>query len=117
MDLSCYPDNPYILLTPGPLSTSKAVKAAMLRDWCTWDQDYNSIVQNLRTRLAAMASPRPGYTAVLMQGSGTFSVESCVAASHNIQVWGIKNGFGGLVENQMVELTAANVSGILPRGG
>lgn len=39
------------------------------------------------------------------------------AASHNIQVWGIKNGFGGLVENQMVELTAANVSGILPRGG
>lgn len=80
MDLSCYPDNPYILLTPGPLSTSKAVKAAMLRDWCTWDQDYNSIVQDLRSRLAAMASPKPGYTAVLMQGSGTFSVESCVGS-------------------------------------
>ena len=32
MDLSCYPDNPYILLTPGPLSTSKSVKAVMLRD-------------------------------------------------------------------------------------
>ncbi len=78
MDLANYPDNPYILLTPGPLSTSKAVKAAMLRDWCTWDTDYNSIVTDLRTRLAAMASSEPGYTATLMQGSGTFSVESCI---------------------------------------
>lgn len=78
MDLSCYPDNPYILLTPGPLSTSKAVKAAMLRDWCTWDTDYNTLVQDLRARLAALASPEPGYTAALMQGSGTFAVESTV---------------------------------------
>lgn len=78
MDLSCYPDNPYILLTPGPLSTSKTVKAVMLRDWCTWDTDYNSIVTDLRTRLAAMASAKPGYTATLMQGSGTFCVESCI---------------------------------------
>ncbi|GFK92995.1 2-aminoethylphosphonate--pyruvate transaminase [Fundidesulfovibrio magnetotacticus] len=78
MDLSCYPDNPYILLTPGPLSTSKAVKAAMLRDWCTWDLDYNSIVQDLRARLCALACPGQAFTAVLMQGSGTFCVESCV---------------------------------------
>ncbi|MEG6587008.1 6-phosphofructokinase [Dendrosporobacter sp. 1207_IL3150] len=39
------------------------------------------------------------------------------AKSHNIEVWGIKNGFGGLVENQMIELSTLNVSGILPRGG
>jgi 2-aminoethylphosphonate-pyruvate transaminase len=32
MDLSCYPDTPYLLLPPGPLSTSKSVKAVMLRD-------------------------------------------------------------------------------------
>lgn len=78
MDLSCYPDNPYLLLTPGPLSTSKTVKAVMLRDWCTWDTDYNSIVTDLRGRLAAMASAQPGYTATLMQGSGTFCVEACI---------------------------------------
>ncbi len=78
IDPALLPDNPYILLTPGPLSTSKSVKAAMLRDWCTWDLDYNSIVQSLRARLAAMASPTPAYTTVLMQGSGTFCVESCV---------------------------------------
>ena len=39
--LSDIPDNPYILLTPGPLSTSAAVRNAMLRDWCTWDEDYS----------------------------------------------------------------------------
>lgn len=78
MDLSGYPDNPYLLLTPGPLSTSKRVKAAMLRDWCTWDADYNTIVTDLRSRLAALASRDPGYTATLMQGSGTFCVEACI---------------------------------------
>ena len=31
----------YLLLTPGPLSTSESVKRAMLQDWCTWDKDYN----------------------------------------------------------------------------
>lgn len=39
------------------------------------------------------------------------------ADSHGIEVWGIKNGFGGLVENQLVGLTVSSVSGILPRGG
>ncbi|NJL59484.1 MAG: 2-aminoethylphosphonate--pyruvate transaminase, partial [Desulfobacteraceae bacterium] len=50
MNIEQLPDNPYILLTPGPLSTSKTVKAAMLRDWCTWDDDYNTIVQDIRKR-------------------------------------------------------------------
>ncbi|MEC0089062.1 2-aminoethylphosphonate--pyruvate transaminase [Paenibacillus macquariensis] len=75
------PDNPYLLLTPGPLSTSKKVKAAMLRDWCTWDQDYNQLVQSIRSRLVKMASSQPdAYTTVLMQGSGTFSVESVIGS-------------------------------------
>ncbi|NRA22686.1 MAG: 2-aminoethylphosphonate--pyruvate transaminase, partial [Oceanospirillaceae bacterium] len=50
------PENPYILLTPGPLSTSKTVKAAMLRDWCTWDDDYNNIVQESRKTLVSIAT-------------------------------------------------------------
>ena len=75
------PDNPYLLLTPGPLSTTKTVKAAMLRDWCTWDDDYNRIVQQLRTDLVALATEQVAdYTAVLMQGSGTYSVESVVGS-------------------------------------
>jgi len=74
-------DNPYILLTPGPLSTSPTVRAAMLRDWCTWDDDYNvGIVTPIREQLVALASRTDParYTAVLMQGSGTFSVEAAI---------------------------------------
>lgn len=79
MDTSQLPDNPYLLLTPGPLSTSKGVKAAMLRDWCTWDDDYNQLVQSIRRKLLSLSSENPqGYTAVLMQGSGSFSVESVI---------------------------------------
>ncbi len=75
------PDNPYILLTPGPLSTSQKVKATMLRDWCTWDEDYNTgVVQHIRADLVTLASSTGHYTSVLMQGSGTFSVEATIGS-------------------------------------
>ncbi|TVQ05889.1 MAG: 2-aminoethylphosphonate--pyruvate transaminase [Balneolaceae bacterium] len=81
MSTDLYPDNPYLLLTPGPLSTSKTVKAAMLRDWCTWDDDYNSIVQEIRKEIVSLAVKTvENYTAVLMQGSGTFSVEATIGS-------------------------------------
>jgi len=81
--LDFIPENPYILLTPGPLSTSKGVRAALLRDWCTWDADYNeSIVQNIRRRLTALATEDvDNYTVVLMQGSGSFAVEACLGTA------------------------------------
>jgi len=79
MNLHDLPDNPYLLLTPGPLSTTKTVKSVMLRDWCTWDDDYNSIVQDIRKQLVRLATPESGYTSVLMQGSGTFGVESVIS--------------------------------------
>ena len=74
------PANPYVLLTPGPLSTTPTVKAAMLRDWCTWDADYNDLVQGIRRKLVelATASSRDEYSSVLMQGSGTFCVEAAL---------------------------------------
>lgn len=73
--------NPYLLLTPGPLSTSATVKEVMLRDWCTWDDDYNSIVEEIRRELVQLAvKDRDNYTSVLMQGSGTFAVESVIGS-------------------------------------
>jgi len=53
------PEEPYLLLTPGPLTTTGSVKETMLRDWCTWDRDYNDIVQEIRARLVSMASDGP----------------------------------------------------------
>lgn len=81
MDINQLPDNPYILLTPGPLSTTKSVKSVMLRDWCTWDDDYNFIVQDIRAKLVNLATTADGYTSVLMQGSGTFCIESVVTTT------------------------------------
>ena len=93
------PDNPYILLTPGPLSTSKGVRNALLRDWCTWDAEYNEeIVQNIRRRLAALAAEKTeDYTVILMQGSGSFSVEATLgsAVPANGKVLIITNGAYG----------------------
>ncbi|MFS0868661.1 2-aminoethylphosphonate--pyruvate transaminase [Paenibacillus xylanilyticus] len=71
-------NNPYLLLTPGPLTTTDSVKQAMLKDWCTWDDEYNELVNSIRHRLVRLAAPQcpEKYTAVLMQGSGSFSVEA-----------------------------------------
>ena len=72
--------NPYLLLTPGPLSTSDTVKQTMMRDWCTWDDDYNlGVVQPIRQQLVALSHCNASeYTSVLMQGSGSFAVESAI---------------------------------------
>lgn len=71
----------YVLLTPGPLSTSMTVKQAMLKDWCTWDDDYNKgVVEAIRGKLVTIATRQPGYTCALMQGSGTASVEATIGS-------------------------------------
>ena len=83
------PEIPYLLLTPGPLSTTRTVRGAMLQDYSTWDVDYNSQVNEIRQRLVRLATVDSGveqtgnpddYTVVLMQGSGTFSVEATIGS-------------------------------------
>lgn len=71
----------YKLLTPGPLTTTMTVKKAMLTDQCTWDQDYKEITQDIRQRLLKLAEvSEKEYTTVLMQGSGSFGVESVLSS-------------------------------------
>jgi 2-aminoethylphosphonate-pyruvate transaminase len=65
------------LLTPGPLSTSHAVKAAMRRDWGSWDADFRAMTAAMRARLVAMlGAGGDAFTCVPMQGSGSFCVEA-----------------------------------------
>lgn len=73
-------DIPYLLLTPGPLTTTRSVREAMLADYSTWDVDYNQRVMEIRERLVRLATGSSDYTAVLMQGSGTFSVEATIGS-------------------------------------
>ena len=71
----------YKLLTPGPLTTTDTVKKEMLFDHCTWDDDYKQITQTIRRELLELAHvSEEEYTAVLMQGSGTFGVESVLTS-------------------------------------
>ena len=65
------------LLTPGPLSTSYAVKAAMLTDWGSWDADFRAMTAEMRARLVALlGAGGDDYTCVPMQGSGSYCVEA-----------------------------------------
>lgn len=75
-----------LLFTPGPLTTSPTVKAAMLRDAGSRDSDFLQIVREIRYRLLALggaASPGSAgdYECVLMQGSGTFAIESVISSA------------------------------------
>lgn len=103
----------YKLLTPGPLSTTSSVKAVMMRDWCTWDNEYNHLVQAIRNRLVRLAtSSTEEFTAVLMQGSGTFSVESVLGSviSDEAHVLIIANGAYGERMIQIAERLKINHS-------
>jgi len=71
---------PY-LLTPGPLTTSYAVKQAMLRDWGSWDGDFRAMTADLRRRLLALTGDSKGeFDCVPMQGSGSFCVEAMLGS-------------------------------------
>ncbi len=75
-----YRDKP--LFTPGPLSTSYTIKQAMLRDLGSRDFEFITIVKDIRNKLLSLAGINQGeYEAVLMQGSGTFGLESVVSST------------------------------------
>ena len=72
-------DRDKILLTPGPLTTTLRTKLAMLRDWGSWDSEFNAITASIRQSLLQIIHGSTDYTVVPLQGSGTFSVEAAVA--------------------------------------
>ena len=72
-------DRDKILLTPGPLTTTLRTKLAMLRDWGSWDADFNAVTASVRKSLLAVIHAQDSHVVVPLQGSGTFSVEAAVA--------------------------------------
>ena len=70
-----------LLFTPGPLTTSEAVKRAMLHDLGSRDAAFIELVGAIRRRLLQIGGVDDGtYEAVPMQGSGTFAVESVISS-------------------------------------
>jgi 2-aminoethylphosphonate-pyruvate transaminase len=71
-----------VLFTPGPLTTSRTVKQAMLRDLGSRDCEFIGLVKEIRDKLVALGQgDLREYTVVLMQGSGTFGLEAVVSST------------------------------------
>ena len=71
-----------VLFTPGPLTTSQTVKQAMLRDLGSRDGEFIGLVKEIRDKLVELGQADPDqYTAVLLQGSGTFGLEAVVSST------------------------------------
>ena len=76
------PSKDKVLFTPGPLTTSRTVKQAMLSDLGSRDLQFIQRVADIRQRLLQLAGASKGeYEAILMQGSGTFSLEAVVSST------------------------------------
>ncbi|MBK9137311.1 MAG: 2-aminoethylphosphonate--pyruvate transaminase [Verrucomicrobia bacterium] len=95
-----------LLFTPGPLTTSLAVKQAMLHDAGSWHFEFNARVAWIREELLRVAglSRAAGWEVVLLQGSGTFGVEAvfatCVPPNGKVAV--LANGAYGERAVQML---------------
>lgn len=103
--------NPYLLMTPGPLTTTQSVRRAMTRDWCTWDDDYKAVTQRIRAHLLTLGECSPErYSSVLIQGSGTYVVESVltstVGEAHKVLI--LANGAYGRRMGRIAEMARLN---------
>jgi 2-aminoethylphosphonate-pyruvate transaminase len=70
-----------LLFTPGPLTTSPTVKQAMLRDLGSRDFEFMQLIKHIRQQLLELGGVADqGYEAILIQGSGTFGLESVIGS-------------------------------------
>jgi 2-aminoethylphosphonate-pyruvate transaminase len=69
-----------LLLTPGPLTTSKSVKEVMVHDWGSRDAAFLRINREVLEGLPAIANGEDAYVTVPIQGSGTFAVEAMLTS-------------------------------------
>jgi 2-aminoethylphosphonate-pyruvate transaminase len=70
--------NDPILLTPGPLTTSLETKQAMLRDWGSWDAEFNAMTGSICKDVVDIVNGAATHVCVPLQGSGTFAVEAAL---------------------------------------
>lgn len=70
-----------LLLTPGPLTVSDRVRAALNRDWGARDTDFIAMTGRVRHELLAIAqTTAEDAVAIPLQGPGTQAVEAMMAS-------------------------------------
>ncbi len=70
-----------LLLTPGPLTTSRRVREAMLIDMGSWDKDCIRVVEEIREGLLGLVGSREDLTVTPFQGTGSYAVEVAIGCS------------------------------------
>ncbi|KRW99822.1 Pyridoxal phosphate-dependent transferase [Pseudocohnilembus persalinus] len=87
------------LFTPGPLNTTDRVKQTMLQDYGSRDPNFMKFLNQIRNQLLQLCNVQKGeYECILMQGSGTFSVEAAIGTAvgrENQKVLVLVNGSYG----------------------
>jgi len=101
-----------ILLTPGPITTSLETKMAMLKDWGSWDANFNAVTAEVRKKLLAIVSGQDTHVCVPLQGSGTFSVEAAIntLVPRNGHVLVLINGAYGLRLAKLTQMMGRRVT-------
>lgn len=69
-----------LLLTPGPLTTSKRVKEVMVHDWGSRDAAFLTINKTVLDRLPEVVHGEDRFVTVPIQGSGTYAVEAMLTS-------------------------------------
>jgi 2-aminoethylphosphonate-pyruvate transaminase len=69
---------PPLLLTPGPLTTSRATREAMLVDWGSRDPAFIALTRGVRERIVRIANGEGTHACIPVQGSGTYGIEAAL---------------------------------------
>lgn len=72
-------DMPY-LLTPGPLTTSRSSKIAILADYGTQNEEFRSIVGDIRRELKRLSGGDESHECVLLSGPAAFAMEAALGS-------------------------------------
>jgi 2-aminoethylphosphonate-pyruvate transaminase len=101
-----------LLLTPGPLTTSKSVKEVMVHDWGSRDAAFIAINKAVLEGLPKIIHGEADFVTVPMQGSGTFAVEAMLTSfvPRSAKALVLVNGAYGLRAKKILDVAGrANV--------
>jgi 2-aminoethylphosphonate-pyruvate transaminase len=95
-----------IILSPGPVTTRDATKAAMLRDFSPNEPELLELTAGLRRSLVGLANGGEDYTSVMLQGAGNTANEAVLGTlvPRDRRVLVVNNGHYGA---RLVEIARA----------
>lgn len=101
-----------LLLTPGPLTTSKAIKEAMVHDWGSRDATFVGINKAVMDELPKVIHGEDAFVTVPMQGSGTFAVEAMLTSfvPRDGKVLVLINGAYGQRARRILEIAGRGIA-------